>query len=390
MFKSAFSIILILFVSMVTAQDECSNLYLDVDNLNGKIYFSSNRTGNYEIFRTNMDGSQMEQLTNSSDTDEFYPAISPDGSKVLYQKGQYKYGDIWIMNADGSDKKVLKSAAGHEGYPNWSPDGLKIVYEAWDGSTYPEIFTMNVDGSNAVQLTNSPGAYWNSGPVFSPSGDMIYFQKGFNADNYYVRMDLQGTLLDTITPQNTFGFTDFGLNFSPDGSKIVFSTTEFRGYNKGSDVVIADPDGSNWERITTSEDYEYSYFPCFYTDTNQVLFSYNQDNRTSSFSLKLLNRASATSQKVSNCWNVGVDNVEKQWACYPNPTNGILYLAIPEIKEELTIQVLDLRGVLKHSFPIQANQEEIAIDISALRNGVYLVKLASSEYAAAERVILCR
>ncbi len=56
-------------------------------------------------------------------------------------------------------------------------------FEAWDGSNYPEIFTMDVNGSNRKQLTNQTGAFWNSGPIYNPSGTRMYFLKGFNADS---------------------------------------------------------------------------------------------------------------------------------------------------------------------------------------------------------------
>ena len=71
-----------------------------------------------------------------------------------------------MMNADGSKPTRLTDGSGEETFPHWSPDGKKIVYTSgrssfmWDallGEGSYEIYVMNADGSNPVQLTDSPG-----------------------------------------------------------------------------------------------------------------------------------------------------------------------------------------------------------------------------------------
>ncbi|MBW6460266.1 MAG: hypothetical protein K0B08_06790 [Bacteroidales bacterium] len=113
-----------------------------------------------------------------------------------------------MMNNDGTNLVQLTNNNVHDGFPNFSPDGNKIIFEAWDDSNYPEVFTMNIDGSGRTQITNVPGAYWQSAPCYNPSGTKIYFSAGFNADNHYVMMDLDGTNWVNITEPNTFGYAE--------------------------------------------------------------------------------------------------------------------------------------------------------------------------------------
>ena len=170
------------------------------------------------------------------------------------------------MNSDGKGQTQLTSNNVHDGYPNFSPDGQTIVFEAWDTDDYPEIFTMDVAGNNRTQLTNESGAYWQSAPIYNPSGTYIYFLKGYNADNHLARMDLDGSNQVDITSVNAFGISEGNMRFSPDGQKIIFITTEYVGYNNGSDIVIADTTGNNWNKITNSTGGAYYYWPVWHPD----------------------------------------------------------------------------------------------------------------------------
>jgi TolB protein len=57
------------------------------------------------------------------------------------------------MNADGSDTVQLTTDASNSAYPSWSPDGSRILFESDRGDGNANIFVMNVDGTNVVQLT---------------------------------------------------------------------------------------------------------------------------------------------------------------------------------------------------------------------------------------------
>ena len=85
--------------------------------------------------------------TNSNDTDESYPAFSPDSEKLAFMRD----GDIYVANADGTDQTNLtENSSGGGSYPVWWPDSEKIAFTLRE-----DIYTINSDGTGLTQLTNN-------------------------------------------------------------------------------------------------------------------------------------------------------------------------------------------------------------------------------------------
>ena len=102
---------------------------------NGRIAFQSNRVtqdnpeGDYEIFKMNPDGSDIEQLTSNSSIDST-PSYSPNGKKITFERSVGStdpYAEIYVMNSDGSNKTRLTNNQARDVYPV-SPDGKKIYF----------------------------------------------------------------------------------------------------------------------------------------------------------------------------------------------------------------------------------------------------------------------
>jgi len=101
-----------------------------------------------------------------------------------------------------------------ETFPHWSPDGQKIVYtsgidgEMWDnilGNASYEIYVMNADGSNRIQLTDNPG-YDNMDPRWSPGGTQIIFWSSRDGNKEIYVMNADGsnqTRLTNTSPSNS-------------------------------------------------------------------------------------------------------------------------------------------------------------------------------------------
>lgn len=132
-----------------------------------RIVLSSLRSGSndYDLFVVNADGSGTRRLTRTAGLD-FFPDWSPDGKQILFERrGETKggdprhpdYGDIWVVNADGSEPRNLGTSRS-EGHPVWSPDGKQIVFICNVPDTgSDEICVMAANGSGRRVLTSFDG-----------------------------------------------------------------------------------------------------------------------------------------------------------------------------------------------------------------------------------------
>ena len=211
----------------------------------------------YDVFSANSDGSNPKQLTNTPGYDA-ETTITLDGKKLVFTSMRDGDLDIYTMDADGKNVRRLTNELGYDGGPFWSYDGKQIVYRAHHPKTDEqkadytsllkqnlirptvlEIFVMNADGSNKRQVTSNGKA--NFGPYFFPDGKRIIFSsnlddaRGRNFDLYRINVD--GTGLERITFNETFdGFP----MFSPDGKKLVFASNRNAAKQGDTNIFIAD------------------------------------------------------------------------------------------------------------------------------------------------------
>jgi Tol biopolymer transport system component len=211
----------------------------------------------YDIFSANADGSDLRRLT-TADGYDAEGTISPDGKTIVFTSARDGDLEIYTMNADGLNQKRLTFDKGYDGGAFFSPDGKQIVYRAHHPTTPEdqkegedllaqqlvkptnmEIFVMNADGSNKRQITNNGTA--NFAPFFTPDGKRIIFssnvndQKGWNFDLYLI--DLDGRNLEQVTYSDAFdGFP----MFSPDGTKLVFASGRNASQRREINIFIAD------------------------------------------------------------------------------------------------------------------------------------------------------
>ncbi|MBU7016414.1 MAG: PD40 domain-containing protein, partial [Theionarchaea archaeon] len=86
-----------------------------------------------------------------------YPEWSPDGKKIAFCSEKSGNWEIYVIDADGSNQVNLTNNPAHDMDPTWSPDGQKIAFDS-DRDGNKEIYVMNADGSSAVNLTNNPAS----------------------------------------------------------------------------------------------------------------------------------------------------------------------------------------------------------------------------------------
>jgi Tol biopolymer transport system component len=209
-----------------------------------KIAFVSARDGNSEIYIMHADGSFQTNLTKNAAWDDD-PVFSADGKQIAFMSNRAGQTDIWVMNVDGSNPTQVTDGVLHARDPAFSPDGRKIVFQAVDAdpSGSNDIFIIKTDGNNLENLTKSSDD--DLEPIFSPDGTKIIFSSdrdGFTWEIFQMNVDGTNPVNLTKTPLGNQHYPAF----SPDGGRIFFNT--FR--NNDTDVYVMNADGSNQVNLT--------------------------------------------------------------------------------------------------------------------------------------------
>ncbi len=117
-----------------------------------QLVFQSNRDGNFEVYRMNIDGTQQIRLTDDPSRD-LLPNWSPDGHTIAFISERNINAELYIMDVDGNDQRRLTNTPEFEFSPQWSPDGQKILFQRTVRGSDFETYVMNADGSQLQQLT---------------------------------------------------------------------------------------------------------------------------------------------------------------------------------------------------------------------------------------------
>ena len=99
--------------------------------------------------------SEIETVTNADE--DTAPALSPDGSKVVFMSRREENWDIYVVNTDGSDLQRLTTDAADDGLPTWSPDGNAIAFVSNRGGPWA-VWVMTPDSSGLSQLFTMQGS----------------------------------------------------------------------------------------------------------------------------------------------------------------------------------------------------------------------------------------
>jgi Tol biopolymer transport system component len=236
-------------------------------------FFESN-----QLYVMNSDGSGAHFVANG------FPRVSrqawsPDGSRIAF-KGIDPAQDIYVVSAAGGTPQRLTSDDLSKEPPVWSPTGTQLVYSSrlQNSSARTELFVIDVNGGAPVQITDTdPDSAGSKSPTWSPDGRAIAFIRflGYQPSIYVVHPD--GTELHRVVGIAVGSATD-RLAWSPDGTKIAYSTTANSGYSRyggrGSEVYAVAADGSTEQRLTELAPYlAVDMDPSWSPDGAQILFS---------------------------------------------------------------------------------------------------------------------
>ncbi|MDA1306479.1 MAG: hypothetical protein O2917_04380 [Acidobacteria bacterium] len=195
--------------------------------------------------------------------------------------------DIFKANLDGSNPVRLTDTPGYDAEATIAPDGLVVFTSVRDGDM--ELYSMNGDGSNVTRLTNLPGP--DGGAFFSADGQKIVWrgrhpEPGAELDEYVSLlkrglwrptsvelfvMDRDGSNQRQVTKLGAAAFAPF---FSPDATKIVFASNHHDPRGRNFDVFMINVDGTGLKQVTFNDTFD--GFPMFSPDGTKLIFASNR------------------------------------------------------------------------------------------------------------------
>lgn len=295
-------------VKMLTSDGENAEAYFSFDGKKLVFQATFDSMECDQIFTMNIDGTNRQLISTGkgrTTCSYFYP----DGKKIIYASTHLadakcppppdrSKGYVWklyesfdIFLKAGNELKQLTDTPGYDAEATVSPKGDKVVFTSLRNGD-PEIYTMNLDGSNQTRLTFETG--YDGGPFFSPDGSKIVFRASrpvteaqmadYNdlVENGYVRptaleifiMDADGKNMKQITNLGKASFAPF---FHPNGKRIIFSSN-YNGDNaRDFNLFIINIDGTGLERITFNSSFD--GFPMFSPDGKYFVFGSNRFNK---------------------------------------------------------------------------------------------------------------
>ena len=241
-----------------------------------QLAFLSNRSGAWELWTINANGTGATQLTSTGGTkanpawspvgnkiafvhnsdicvydfttnttqnltqgngNNIMPCWSPSGNQIVFASDRSGNWDIWVMNANGANPTQLTNNIQVELRPVWSPNGQKIAFER--GS---DVWVMDANGASPLNLTNGAGTL-NRWPTWSPNSQSIAFER----DGDIYRINANGTGLTQLTTM--------GSCFSPHWSKSAAgnSAITFMSASSGNpEIYVMAPDGTGITNISSN------------------------------------------------------------------------------------------------------------------------------------------
>ena len=233
--------------------------------------------------------------------------------------------DIYSMNVDGDNLLQLTDHPGPDDHPSGSPDGRRITFRSRRGLT-SDLYVMDSDGNNVIGLTHD--SFFEIRASWSPDGHKIAFGSyrdgGFNDPEHIFVMNADGEGRRNLTADTGLTSNRFPT-WSSDGSKIAFHSER---NSMGSDIYVITAEGKNLERLTEEGD---NRLPAYSPDGAKIAFASTRDGDTNIYLMDTNGRNAVKLTRTPP----GVDNVFPSWlplgAFIVNP-NGKLPISWGKIR----------------------------------------------------------
>ena len=241
-----------------TFAEEGADYDPDLDATGERLLFCSTRhTPNPNLYVKHVLGTAVTQLTSDPSSD-VHPAFSPDGGRVAFSSNRGGNWDIWIVPTDGQQPIQVTQSPADEVHPSWSPDGRQLVFcSLAPGGGQWELWVADARAGASKRFIGY-GVF----PEWSPSGNRIVYQRARERGSRWFSI----WTLELVDGEPRYpteivfsaGFAALAPTWSVDGTKLAFcavtSTTppdaDFATPADTSDIWIVNVDGTNRVRLT--------------------------------------------------------------------------------------------------------------------------------------------
>lgn len=271
-------------------------------------------TSNWDIFRFRTDGTERLQLTNDRASED-QPTWSPDGKTIVYRKLNGKSFDLYLMDADGRNKRELLIDPAHdEKTPAFSRDGRKVVFFSNRDGMKWNLYSIDVETHAVTRLTHEEVE--DKHPQYLPDGRIVFHSsRGAmkvtleGGEEFYLMnlwmLDPKTGALTELTHSNEM--TNPGESrdnrhawVSPDGRFIAYHSNIIEAYRqkpgiyrkKHRELCIITSDGKQRVYLTPGDHRNFKH-PSWSADGNALFFVFKEK---------------------ANAWNAGMADVSEALA----------------------------------------------------------------------------
>ncbi len=232
-----------------------------------KIVFMSDRFNqDWEMFLINSDVTNLVRLTEHAGWDG-YAAFTPDGKLFTYDREEGEFKIPYVYNLETSETRPFIEMAGVWATVNdWHPDGSKVVMFI-ERDKKRDLYYADANGENLEQITETTDLNEHDAH-FSPDGTKLAFAVVMESGSALDIMDLEsGEIARLVTSTQYL----YGLDWSPDGTKIAYTDTPNDNPDGNAEIYLFDLANGVSRQLTTNEDYD--HMPVWLPDGSGIMFS---------------------------------------------------------------------------------------------------------------------